>query len=92
MKIKLPSPSSPFCLLISEVVKDSKEEAKVIADRIKLLSDQKELKIDVVNRIIDAVINLNMTQNQPVIILIRFILLFCLKIKFQYIWLRYVFL
>ena len=36
------------CLLISEVVKDSKEEAKVIADRIKLLSDQKELKIDVV--------------------------------------------
>ena len=36
------------CLLISEVVKDSKEEAKAIADRIKLLSDQKELKIDVV--------------------------------------------
>ena len=51
-------------------VKDSKEEAKAIADRIKLLSDQKELKIDVVNRIIDSVINLNMTQNQPVILLI----------------------
>lgn len=54
------------CLLISEVVKDSKEDAQAIADRIKLLSDQKELKIDVVNRIIDTVINLNMTQDQAV--------------------------
>ena len=57
------------CLLISEVVKDSKEDAQAIAGRIKLLSDQKELKIDVINRIIDIVINLNMTQDQPVSIM-----------------------
>ena len=52
------------CLLISEVVKDNKEFAQVLVNRIKLLSDQKDIKIDVSNRIIDTVINLNMTQNQ----------------------------
>ena len=43
------------CLLISEVVKDNKEEAQVLVNRIKLLSDQNEISIDVSNRIIDTV-------------------------------------
>lgn len=54
------------CLLISEVVKDNKEEAQLLADRIKLMSDKNELRPDMINRIIDTVINLNLAQDKPV--------------------------
>jgi hypothetical protein len=53
------------CLLITEVVKDSKEEAQALASSIKLVAEQYEPKIEVKNRIFDTVINLNMTQDKP---------------------------
>ena len=54
------------CLLISEVVKDDKEEARLLADRIKLVSDKNEVRPEQINRIIDTVINLNLVQDKPV--------------------------
>ena len=51
------------CLLTAVLVKHNKEEAQAIVDRIRLMAEKKELKIDDKNRIFDTVINLNMGQD-----------------------------
>jgi hypothetical protein len=56
------------CLLISDVVKDSKQEAEGLAMSIKSMAEVREVKAEVKNRIFDIVINLNMNQQQSRII------------------------
>ena len=51
------------CLLAIVVVKHNKEEAQAIVEKIKLMSEQKDLMIEAKNVIFDTVINLNMGQD-----------------------------
>jgi hypothetical protein len=56
------------CLLISEIVKDSKQDAEDLVMSIKSIAEVKEVKTEERNKIFDIVINLNMSQKHPIII------------------------